>query len=53
MDCLDHGLRACLKIIRDQSTTPELVLPNGMTAGQTALLYVCRLNGKRNKCPPT
>jgi len=48
MDRLDHGLRACLRIIRDQNTTPDFVLPNGLTAGQTALLYVYRLNIKRN-----
>ena len=48
MDRLDHGLRACLRIIRDQNTTPDFVLPNGLSAGQTALLYVYRLNIKRN-----
>lgn len=53
MNNLDHGLRACLGIIRDQATTPDFVLPNGLTAGQTALLYVYRLNIKRNKCPST
>ena len=42
---MSDSLRLCLKVIRDVSTLPSTVLPNGQTASETAHQYVLR-----NKC---
>jgi hypothetical protein len=40
-------IRVCLKIIREPNTLPEMLLPNGKTASETAHEYV--LDGKTKR----
>lgn len=40
-------IRQCLKIIRSDTTKPNDVLPNGLTASETAFKYVMESKRKR------
>lgn len=44
---VSDNLRSCLKIIRDISTLPSTVLPNGLSASATAHQYVLGNKKKR------
>ena len=43
-----ENLRQSLRMIRDLSTLPSLILQSGMTAAETAHKYIVSNNKKRN-----
>ena len=53
VDINNNSIRTCLKMIRDISTMPSDILPNGKSASETAHEYVMLRRGvynmKRNK----
>ena len=42
-------IRKCLRIIRDTSTLPDQILPNGETAASTAFAYVQTQSASRRR----
>ena len=44
----DERVRQCLKIIRQETTMPNDILPNGLTASETAYLYVLQSRQRRS-----
>ena len=44
----DEKVRQCLKIIRLETTMPDDILPNGLTASETAFNYMIQSRQKRS-----